>query len=85
MTRAASTLLFMLAATLVNLLLTGGFFFGLLFIYGLTLGRFLRLGSSAYVIFAAFIAAIVLSILVYNAILKLLRKRFDLEKRLGLR
>lgn len=85
MTKGSATALFLVVATLANILLTALFFFGLLFVYGLTLGRFLKVGSSIFAIFGAFVAAVVLSALVYNAVLKRARKRFDLEKRFGLK
>ena len=85
MKRGVSAALFILAATLLNLAMTAGFFVGLLLLYGLTLGRFLKVGASLPAILLSFIAAVVLSTLVYSALLKRLRSRYDLQKRFGLK
>ncbi len=83
MSKGGRATLFVILATIGNLLVTAILFFGILFAYGLTLGRFLHLG--AFAVFGSFVVAIVLTVFVYNAILKRLRKRYDFGKLLGLK
>ena len=83
MSKAGAAALFVVLATIANLALTAVLFVGILFAYGLTLGRFLHLG--AFAVFGSFVIAIVLTVFVYNAILRRLRKRYDFEKLMGLK
>ncbi|HET7839047.1 MAG TPA: hypothetical protein VFL04_04765 [Rectinemataceae bacterium] len=85
MTRGLKAVLFVLGATVANIILTGGFFIGLLALYGLTLGRLIKVPTAMPVILGAFVLAVVLASVTYGAVLKRLRKRYDLEKRLGLK
>jgi len=77
-------LLFILAATVANMLATALIFVALLGLYGLTLGRVLKLSSAAPVVLVAFVAAVVASGFVYNRVIKLLSAKYDLEGRLGI-
>ncbi|HUW40209.1 MAG TPA: hypothetical protein VMV90_04315 [Rectinemataceae bacterium] len=81
MSKGGRAAIFVLLATIGNLVVTALFFVAILFAYGLTLGRFLQLG--AFAVFGAFVIAIVLSVLVYTAVLKRLRRKYDLEKLMG--
>jgi polyferredoxin len=83
MSKGGRAALFVILATIGNLFVTAILFFGILFAYGLTLGRFLHLG--AFAVFGSFVIAIVLTVFVYNAILKRLRKKYDFEKLMGLK
>jgi hypothetical protein len=58
-------------------------FVALLGLYGLTLGRFLKIQSALPVILGAFVASVILSALAYRKALALLRKRWNLEQMLG--
>ena len=83
MTRGAKTFLFILAATLANMFATALIFVLFLVLYGLTLGRFLKLASSAPVILVAFVAAIVVSSFAYKKALAWARKKWSLDEKLG--
>ncbi len=85
MTRGVKAVLFILAATVGNMILTAAFFVGLLALYGLTLARLIKVPTAMPVILVAFVLAVVLASLSYSAGLKYLKKRWDLEKRLGLK
>jgi hypothetical protein len=85
MTKGARALLFVLGATFANMLLTVIFFIALLGLYGLTLGRVLKLASAAPVILVAFIGAVLLSALAYGKALKYMKRRYKLDERFGLK
>lgn len=81
MNKGGRTAVFILLATVGNLLLTAVFFVGLLLLYGLTLGRVMQPGPFA--LLGAFVIAVILTVVVYSAVLKGLRKRYDFEKLMG--
>jgi hypothetical protein len=83
MTRSARTLIFLVAATLANMLVIALTTLILIVAYSLTFGRFLALKSSAPVILGAFLAALVISTFVYKKALDWARKRWHLEEKLG--
>jgi hypothetical protein len=83
MTRGTRTLLFMLGATLANILVAGIVFVGLLLLYGLTLGRVLKAGAAGPVILVAFLLSIVASAFIYKKALDWARKKWNLEEKLG--
>lgn len=85
MTKGARTALFMLAATAANILVTAAVFILLLVLYGLTLGRVLKIATAAPVILVAFLASIVIASFVYKKGLDWARKRWNLEEKLGFR
>ncbi|MDP3178802.1 MAG: hypothetical protein Q8M76_12930 [Spirochaetaceae bacterium] len=77
-------LLFILAATVANMLATALIFVALLGLYGLTLGRLVKLSSAAPVVLVAFVAAVVVSGFIYNRVIKKLSAKYDLERKLGI-
>jgi intracellular septation protein A len=77
-------LLFILVATLANMLATALIFVALLGLYGLTLGRVMKISSAAPVVFVAFAAAVVISGFIYNRVIKKLSAKYNLEGRLGI-
>ena len=85
MTRRARTLLFLLAATVGNLILTVALFAGLLVLYSATLGQVLKLRSAALPILTSFALAVLGSTLAYHKVLDVLRKRPGFEEKFGLR
>ena len=85
MTRRARTLLFLLAATAGNLVLTIALFAGLLVLYSATLGQLLKLRSAALPILACFALAVLGSTLAYHKVLDRMRKRPGFEEKFGLR
>jgi len=84
MTKGGKTALFMLIATVANILATAVAFVLILVLYGLTLGRVLKLESSAPVIIIAFIGSIVLAGFAYKKALDWANKKWHLEEKLGL-
>jgi len=82
-TRGSRTLLFVLAATAANILITAAAFVLLLVLYGLSLGRILPPGAAAPAIILCFIAAVLLSAFVYKKGLDWARKKWRLEEKLG--
>jgi hypothetical protein len=86
MTKNGRRGLFLLVATVANMLLTVilifallAAWFGVASLLGIESGK-----TAAPAILVAFIAAVVLSGFVYSRVLKSLRKRPDLEERFGL-
>jgi hypothetical protein len=84
MTKGARTALFILVATAANILVTAASFILLLVIYGLSLGRVLKIATAAPVILVAFLASILISSLIYKKGLDWARKKWNLEEKLGL-
>jgi membrane protein implicated in regulation of membrane protease activity len=84
MTKNGRRALFLLVATVANMLLT------VIIIVAVWLGLSLLLSqigvrnAGSYVIIVAFLAGVVLSFFIYGRVLKALRKRPDLEERFGL-
>ena len=83
MTKRERLILFMIGATLLNILLTAAIFIGLLVLYSLTLGQMLKLPSVGIVVAIAFVLAIVASSLIYKKVLVALRKKIDFEATFG--
>jgi hypothetical protein len=84
MKRPARILVFVLLATAGNLILTVFFFVAFLGLYGLSLGRILKLESAAPVIIVAFLGAVALTAVVYRKLIARMRTRWRLEDKLGL-
>jgi hypothetical protein len=85
MTKNARRGLFLLVATVSNMLLTVILIFAFLALW-FAVSRALGLSpnTAAPAIIASFLAAVVLSGFIYSRVLKALRKRPDLEERFGL-
>ncbi len=83
MNKMARTSIFIVVATLVNLVMTAAIFLALFVLYGLTLGPILPSGAVAVAVFVCFILAVVGAGFGYKALLKYGQKRYDLEKMLG--
>jgi len=84
MTKYGRRALFLLVATVANMLLTIGIVLALAFLwYFISLGLKIQ-GTMPVAIMVAFLLAVVLSGLIYNRVLKALRGRPDLEERFGL-
>lgn len=84
MTQKSRLALFMVGATLANILLTFALFFALLALYSATLGQVLKAQSAGFAILACIILAFVGSTFIYNRALAALRKRPDLADKFGL-
>jgi riboflavin transporter FmnP len=80
MSKKTNTLLFMLGATLFNILITLGLGAGLLVLYIKCIVQFLPESGHIWGLVIIFVAAIGLSFVVYRFILKLLLKKVDVER-----
>ncbi|MEW6565663.1 MAG: leader peptide processing enzyme [Spirochaetota bacterium] len=80
MNKKANTIVFMLVATLFNVIITVACFVLLLLLYGRLLAPLLPQETAAIGLPIVFIAAIVLSFVIYRYALKLFTKRFEAEK-----
>ena len=80
MNKKVNTLLFVLGATLFNILVTILCFMGLLLLYAKCVMSFLPEDSRSWGFPVIFIGAIALSFLIYRFSLKLLLKKIDMEK-----
>ena len=80
MSKKTNTLLFILGGTVFNVLITMFAFLAFLLIYSKFLNGFLNESSAAWVLPVLFIAAIVVSFLVYRLAIKILMKKVDMEK-----
>ena len=85
MTKNGRRALFLLVATVANMLLTVVIILALIVGWSLIAG-WLKISQNALlpVTLVAFVAAVVISGFIYNKVLKALRKRPDLEERFGL-
>ena len=80
MTKKTNTLIFILVGTVFNIIITISCFLSFLLIYSkFFYGRFAE-GSSAWLLPAFFIGAIVASFFIYRLAIKLLMKKIDMEK-----
>jgi cytochrome c biogenesis protein CcdA len=84
MTKKERCAVFMIVATLGNIVVTFALFFGLVALYGATLGQILKVKSAGIAILACIVLSIVGSALIYNRVLSSLRKRPDLVEKYGL-
>jgi hypothetical protein len=84
MTAKERCAIFMIVATLGNIVVTFALFFGLLALYGATLGQILKVRSAGPAILVCIVLSIVGSAIVYNKVLGAIRKRPDLVEKYGL-
>jgi len=80
MNKKVNTVLFILGATLFNILITVGFFLLLLTLYARFIMRFLAEAAQAWSFPVLFIAAIAVSFVIYRFALKLVLKKVEMEK-----
>jgi hypothetical protein len=80
MSKKSNTLLFILAATVFNVLVTIVAFMALLFFFTLVIMPRLPENAAAWAVPVIFIGAIALSFVIYRVILKFLMKKVDIEK-----
>ena len=80
MNKKVNTVLFIVGATLFNIVITVGSFLLLLTVYAQFLMRFLPEAAQAWSFPLLFIAAIAISFVVYRFSLKLLLKKVTMEK-----
>ena len=85
MTKNGRRVLFLLVATVANMLLTVIIIFAILALwFGVAQAVGIKANTAAPAILVAFLAGVVLSGFIYSRVLKALRKRPDLEQRFGL-
>ena len=80
MSKKTNTLLFILVGTIFNIIITVSFFFIFLFIYSKFLYGRIDESATAWILPVFFIAAIVVSFLVYRLAIKIMLKKIDMEK-----
>jgi hypothetical protein len=80
MSKKTNTLLFILAATVFNILVTIAAFLALLFLFTLVIMQRLPENTTAWAIPVIFIGAIVVSFVIYRAVLKFFMKKVDIDK-----
>ncbi len=85
MTKRERAVVFMIGATLANILVTAILFVGFIVLYSLTLGRILKVNSAGLAVGASFILAIVASALLYRKVLETMKKRMNFEERFGIK
>jgi hypothetical protein len=83
MSKGARIALFMLAASLGNVLVTGAIFVTCLGLYSLSLARILPQEAVIWAIGGSFLISLIGSILVYKRAIRFVRGRFDLDAWLG--
>jgi hypothetical protein len=83
MSRKTNTLLFVLIATVANILLTVVSFLVLYFPYALFIAPRLPPSSLIWSLALLFLLALVISFIAYNTLLKLFIKKVDVQKRFG--
>ena len=85
MTKNGRRVLFLVAATAANMLLTVVLIFAFIAAwFGVSQALGVKAETAAPAILVSFIAAVVVSGFIYGRVLKALRKRPDLEERFGL-
>ena len=80
MNKKINTVLFILGATVFNIVITVLSFFLLLFLYAKFLTKILPQGAQAWSFPFIFIAAIAISFFVYKLVLGFLLKKYNIEK-----
>jgi hypothetical protein len=80
MNKKMNTILFILGATLFNILVTVSAFLLLLIVYAKLLMRFLPESAQMWSFPVIFIAALALAFVVYRYLLRFLLKKVDMEK-----
>ena len=80
MNKKVNTLLFILGATLFNVIVTAVCFLALLLLYARTIMPFIHDESRGWGFPIIFIAAIVLSFIIYRFVLKVIIKKIDVDK-----
>ena len=80
MSKKTNTLLFILVATLFNVIVTVSSFLIFLIIYSKFLFSRLPEGMSSWIMPLLFIGSIVISFLVYRFVIKIIMKKINMEK-----
>lgn len=76
--------IFVVAASIGNIVATGLIFVACLWIYSLTLGRLLPRTAVMWAVVASFLLAMVGAFFLYRKALSIAQKKYNLEERLGL-
>jgi hypothetical protein len=80
MNKKGNTLLFILGATVFNILVTVICFLALFVLFAWLLAPRLPPAAGAWILLIIFVGAVVLSFIIYRMVLKLLFKRIDADK-----
>lgn len=84
MSKGAKAAIFVIVASLLNILLTGLLFIACLGIYSLTLGKLLPQTAVMWAVVASFVISMAGTFLIYRKALAFAQKKFNLEEKLGL-
>ncbi len=84
MSKSGRRALFIIVATLANIVLIFAITIALIALYSVTLGRVLKAESSAFAVLVCIILSFVLSIVIYTKILNAIQKRPDLVEKWAL-
>jgi uncharacterized membrane protein len=85
MTKRERLVLFMVGATLFNVLVTAIIFVALIVVYNFTFAKMAKAPSAAIFLGIDFLLAIIASSFVYKKALEALRKRINFEEKFGSR
>lgn len=80
MNKKTNTLLFIIGGTVFNILITVLSFLAFLFLYSTVLHSRLPESAAAWALPVIFVAAIVVSFLVYRLVMKIIMKKVDMDK-----
>ncbi|MDR0410889.1 MAG: leader peptide processing enzyme [Treponema sp.] len=80
MNKKINTLLFILGATIVNIIIFGVVFFVLLILYGRLLAPSVGEGVNQWATALIFVATIALSFIIYNRFIKVFTNKIDMDK-----
>jgi hypothetical protein len=80
MSKKSNTVIFLLAATVVNIIITVVIFLGLLVLYATVFANMLPKEAASWVLLLDFVISIVGSFFIYRLAVKLISKRWDFDK-----
>lgn len=80
MNKKTNTILFILGATVGNIVLMLAIFLGLFVLYGRFIAPNVDTTVNQIIVFVIFIGSVALTYFIYHRIIKLLSKKFDLDK-----
>ncbi|HWR13145.1 MAG TPA: hypothetical protein VN445_15075 [Rectinemataceae bacterium] len=84
MSKGAKAAIFVIVASLANILLTGLLFIACLGLYSLTLAKILPQTAVMWAVVVSFIASMAGTFVIYKKALAYAQKKFNLEEKLGL-
>jgi hypothetical protein len=80
MSKKSNTVIFLLAATVVNIIVTIVLFLGILVLYASAFANLLPKEAVSWVLLFDFVVSIVGSFFIYRLVVKLISKKWDFDK-----